>query len=67
MRYELAVKETKKLFGEDSFTESDETADGRERCYIGRCPTTPGKYEGYMAFSWEEVLELARASLNPPK
>jgi hypothetical protein len=50
-----ARAETIKLFGEDSFTEEE---DGRY--YVGQLPTVPGPYEGFMGFSWEEVLEIAK-------
>jgi hypothetical protein len=56
-----ADKRTAELFGEDSFTECDRSGD-RPRYYVGACPTTPGKYEGFMGFSWEEALALAEAS-----
>ena len=50
--------ETIKLFGEDSFTEVDRN-ENLTRYYVGRCPTEPGPYTGFMAFSWEEALEQA--------
>lgn len=58
-----ATIETVKLFGEDSFTEFDD-AGGMERYYVGRLPTDPGPYTGFMGFSWEEALEFAELSRN---
>lgn len=56
-----AEQETIKLFGEDSFTESDIAPDGEHsRYYVGACPSISGIYKGYMGFSWEEALEFAR-------
>jgi hypothetical protein len=50
-----AVEETIKLFGEDSFSEQE-----GERFYVGKLPTVPGPYRGFMGFSWEEALDFAR-------
>lgn len=55
-----ARAETIKIFGEDSFTEVD-----GQRYYVGPLPKHAGPYTGYMGFSWEEVIRLARAA-NPP-
>ena len=60
MTEDEAIKETKALFGEDSFTEFDDQESGQRRYYVGRCPSTPGPYQGFMGFSWEEVLAFAR-------
>jgi len=57
--HKQATLETKKLFGEDSFTEYDDGERSR-RYYVGRCPTSPGVYQGFMGYSWEEVLDYAR-------
>lgn len=62
MEFEEAEAETIKLFGEDSFTESDDLGE-RVRYYVGACPKTPGAYQGFMGFSWEEALRFAKASL----
>ncbi len=59
MTPEEAEVETIKLFGEDSFTESDDSFE-RVRYYVGACPTQPGIYQGFMGFSWEEALSHAR-------
>ena len=62
MQFEEAEAETIKLFGEDSFTEFD--AGGalvpQRRYYVGKCPIEPGAYTGFMGYSWEEALELAK-------
>lgn len=63
MEYEEAELETIKLFGEDSFTESDDHG-SQVRYYVGACPKTPGSYKGFMGFSWEEALNLAKESTN---
>lgn len=61
MTFEEATAETKKLFGEDSFTEQDDHAGAHGmRYYVGKTPTSPGAYEGFMGFSWEEALEFAK-------
>lgn len=62
MTFETARAETIALFGEDSFTETDEDLpDGkRRRYYVGACPTEAGPYQGFMAYSWEEVVTLAK-------
>lgn len=62
MTEEEAVKVTKELFGEDSFTEFDDYG-GTDRYYVGRLPTSPGSYTGFMGFSWEEALAFARGSI----
>lgn len=62
MSEEEATIETKRLFGEDSFTEFDDDGPGR-RFYVGACPTEPGAYQGFMGYSWEEALSFAKASL----
>lgn len=54
-----ARTETIKLFGEDSFTEFDDEGPEGRRYYVGKCPTEPGVYCGYMGYSWEEALSLA--------
>lgn len=59
MTEEEARAKTIKLFGEDSFTEFD-GAGGMNRYYVGALPKTPGSYQGFMGFSWEEVLGIAR-------
>lgn len=65
MRNEVeAIVETKKLFGEDSFTEYDDEGPEGRRFYVGQCPKEPGTYPGFMGYSWEEALELARASIQ---
>jgi len=51
--------ETKKLFGEDSFTECDDNPQQSRRYYVGACPKIPGVYLGFMGFSWEEALNYA--------
>jgi len=61
MTPEEAEVETIKLFGEDSFTESDDHGK-RVRYYVGACPKIPGPYQGFMGFSWEEALDMARES-----
>lgn len=63
MTIEEATAETKKLFGEDSFTEFDDDGPEGRRYYVGGCPTEPGTYPGFMGYSWEEALDLARKSL----
>jgi hypothetical protein len=61
MTEEEARQETKKLFGEDSFTEIDEPSQGQPaRYYVGRLPTHPGPYTGYMGHSWEQALTYAK-------
>ena len=59
MTQEEATAETKKLFGEDSFTEHDDQVPGR-RYYVGRCPIEAGVYRGFMGYSWEGALRCAR-------
>lgn len=62
MTEEEARTKTIDLFGEDSFTETDEGyggSFGQTRYYVGACPTDPGTYKGFMGFSWEESLEIA--------
>ena len=59
MTYEEAEIETKKLFGEDSFTEVDDHG-GIDRYYVGALPISPGPYQGFMGFSWDEALDFAR-------
>lgn len=49
MTEQEAVVETRKLFGEDSFTECDD-AGGIDRYYVGALPRTPGPYTGFMGF-----------------
>jgi len=61
MTEEEARVETVKLFGEDSFTEFDD-AGGMDRYYVGALPKTPGSYQGFMGFSWEQALDLARTA-----
>lgn len=56
-----AVIETKRIFGEDSFTEHDGQVQGR-RYYVGACPVAPGMYRGYMGYSWEAALNYAKES-----
>lgn len=56
-----AIAETKKLFGEDSFAEFD-VYGGIDRYYVGALPKSPGAYTGFMGFSWEEALKLAKGS-----
>lgn len=56
-----AVIETKRLFGEDSFTEFDDHG-GIDRYYVGALPKVPGAYMGFMGFSWEEALRFAKGS-----
>lgn len=67
MTYKKAVLETKKLFGEDSFTERDEVNHKHRfrRYYVGKCPKSPGAYQGFMGYSWEEALALARKKVKP--
>lgn len=62
MTEEEATVETKALFGEDSFTEFDD-AGGIDRYYVGALPSSPGPYIGFMGFSWEQVVKLAKASI----
>lgn len=62
MTEEEATVETKRLFGEDSFTEYDD-AGGIDRYYIGALPISPGAYIGFMGFSWAQAVELAKASI----
>lgn len=62
MEFEEAEAETIKLFGEDSFTESDDGGSEGPRYYVGKCPDSPGAYQGFMGFSWEEALGFARAA-----
>ncbi len=62
MTEDEAIAETKKLFGEDSFTEFDD-AGGIDRYYVGALPSSPGPYIGFMGFSWEEAVGLAKASI----
>lgn len=61
MTEEKARAVTVELFGEGSFTEFDD-AGGIDRYYVGALPTESGPYTGFMGFSWEEALELARLS-----
>lgn len=63
MTFEMARAQTIALFGEDSFTETDEDLPNgkRRRYYVGACPTEPGAYQGFMGHSWEEALKLAAA------
>jgi len=68
MTYKNAVLETKKLFGKDSFTEHDEIETHKflyKRYYVGECPKSPGAYQGFMGFSWEEALAHARKRVKP--
>ncbi len=68
MTYKKAVEETKKLFGGDSFTERDEVVNHKHlyrRYYVGECPKSPGAYQGFMGYSWEEALGLARKKVKP--
>ena len=60
MTLKKAIIETKKLFGEDSFTESD----NQGRYYIGACPVVPGAYRGFMGYSWQDVLIDAALSVE---
>lgn len=62
MTYEEAKAETVKIFGDDSFTESDNDDFGNMRYYVGACPTSPGPYRGFMGSSWEQALDFARQS-----
>lgn len=61
MTEEEATIATKDLFGEDSFTEADDTG-GVMRYYVGALPTIAGPYQGFMGYSWEEALSFARTS-----
>lgn len=63
MTQEEAEAEAVKLFGDDCFAEVDREA-GLTRYYVGACPKTPGPYQAFMGFSWEEALGLARQSLE---
>lgn len=63
MTEEEATIETKKLFGNDSFTEVDRD-EGLTRYYVGALPKTPGPYTGFMGFSWEQALEAAKRAIN---
>jgi len=67
MTYKKAVAETIKLFGEDSFTERDEREGTHRyrRYYVGECPKSPGVYQGFMGYSWEEALAHARKGVKP--
>ena len=56
-----AVIETKKIFGEDSFAESDDHG-GIDRYYVGALPTSPGAYTGFIGLSWEEALRFAKGA-----
>lgn len=58
-----ARKQTIKLFGEDSFTEQDFSS-GMTRFYVGQWPRKPGKYTGFMGFSWDEALRHAADAEN---
>jgi hypothetical protein len=62
MTYEQARVETKALFGEDSFTEFDDEGAEGTRYYVGECPLVAGVYTGFMGYSWEEALDLAKKS-----
>ena len=70
MTQEEATVETKKLFGEDSFTEHDDQVPGR-RYYVGQCPIFAGAYTGFMGYSWEAALAQAKKVedriASPPK
>lgn len=58
-----AEAETKMIFGESSFTECE--VDGEVfKYYVGAIPKDPGRYEGYMGFSWDQALEFARNGIN---
>lgn len=59
MTLEKAILKTKELFGEDSFTEYDDQED-KIRYYVGACPKSPGVYQGFMGFSWQEALDHAK-------
>lgn len=59
MTEEQARIETVKLFGEDSFTETDDEGE-IIRYYVGACPKTAGPYQGFMGFSWKEALDFAK-------
>lgn len=63
MNEEEARTETIKLFGEDSFTEFDDNGPGR-RYYVGACPTSPGPYQGFMGYRWEEALMYAKSFIR---
>lgn len=63
MTLEEAEVETVKIFGEDSFAETD----GDGRFYVGRLPTVEGKYTGYMGSSWERALAGAKGNLKLPR
>jgi hypothetical protein len=60
-----AEAETIKLFGEDSFTESDDSGEV-PRYYVGACPKSPGAYTAFMGFSWEEALDFAKGVKGGP-
>lgn len=60
MTAEEAEVETVKLFGKDSFAETD----GDGRYYVGRLPTIPGPYQGFMGHSWEQALAFAKRSVG---
>ena len=60
MTFAKAIIETKKLFGEDSFTERDDQG----RYYIGACPVVPGAYQGFMGYSWQDVVTDAAKSME---
>lgn len=60
MTEEEATTKTKELFGDDSFTEFDNDDTGVTRYYVGACPKNPGKYSGYMGYSWEQALAIAK-------
>lgn len=63
MSEEEARAETVRLLGKDSFAEFDDEGPEGRRFYVGRLPTVPGPYQGFMGYSWEEALSHARASV----
>lgn len=60
MTDQQAEQEAVKIFGKDSFAEFDDEGPSGRRFYVGACPTEAGLYTGFMGYSWEEALELAR-------
>lgn len=63
MTEDEARAQTVEMFGEDSFTEYDDFG-GMDRYYIGALPKLPGRYEGFMGFSWEEALDFAKENVK---
>lgn len=64
MTEEEARAKTIELFGYDSFTEFDDEGPEGRRFYVGQCPKEPGTYPGFMGYSWEEALDLAKATIQ---